>query len=176
MPRLTPLLSLAVAIALALVAPPAALSSTSEPAQPSLQQVRRDLKKYNVDKEALALGGYDPVAYFKEGGGKPARGSKEIVHVHEGVTYRFATEKNREAFKKDPARYEPAYGGWCAYAMASDSRVEIDPKSFLVTDGRLYLFYKGLFNDTRAKWNKKPDDLRVKADAAWKKFLADRKK
>ncbi len=87
-----------------------------------------------------------------------------------GVRYRFANEKNRELFKQEPAAFEPLYGGWCAYAMARGEEVEVDPKSFLVTNGELKLFYKSFFNDTRKKWNKEPKVLKPRSDAAWKQL------
>jgi YHS domain-containing protein len=61
---------------------------------------------------STAVGGHDPVAYFSEG--KPVAGSASITHQWNGVTWRFASEKNRDAFKADPAKYAPQYGGYCA--------------------------------------------------------------
>ena len=139
------------------------------------EEKQREVKEFNLGKNGLALDGYDPVAYFKEGAGKPKQGSKKITLRHAGVKYQFASEKNRELFKKTPARFEPKYGGWCAYAMASEQQVEIDPKSFLVTNGELKVFYKGFLNDTRKKWSKEPKVLEPKADAHWKKLLAEKK-
>jgi YHS domain-containing protein len=138
------------------------------------QEKRRDVSHFNLGKDGLALEGYDPVAYFEEGGGKPRKGSKEFELRHRGVLYRFSSAKHKRLFEARPARFEPAYGGWCAYAMAKGDKVEVDPKSFLVTDGELTLFYKGLFNDTRKKWLKQPAELKKKADAAWKKILEKR--
>lgn len=130
----------------------------------------RDLRHFNLGKYNLALEGYDPVAYFKVGGGKARKGSKSIELVHRGVRYRFASEKNRDLFKQAPASFEPLYGGWCAYAMARGEEVEVDPESFLVTDSQLKVFYKSFFNDTRKKWNKEPQVLKPRSDAAWKKL------
>ena len=96
--------------------------------------------KLNVPKSRLAIDGYDPVAYFPEGGAEPRKGEKNLTVNYRGATYSFATEANRERFRHEPSKYEPAYGGWCAYAMASDDRVEIDPKSFLIEDGSLLLY------------------------------------
>ena len=113
---------------------------------------RTDL--YNLDKSKPAVKGYDPVAYFPEAGGKPLKGKASTTLSFRGVTYRFATAANRDRFKSNPDRYEPAYGGWCAWAMAKDDLAPIDPSKFLISDGRLLLFFDGAFNDTRAKWNK----------------------
>ena len=114
-------------------------------------------KHLNLDKRGLAIGGFDPVAYFPEGGGKATKGKKKLAAVHRGVTYRFATEANKQLFVATPERFEPRYGGWCAWAMADGKgdKVEVDPESFTVEDGKLYLFYDGLFGNTRKKWKKK---------------------
>ncbi len=124
----------------------------------------------NKSRGGVAIKGYDPVAYFEEGGGKPKKGSKKIQLRHGDVLYWFSSEPNRRLFEKNPDRYEPKYGGWCAYAMSMDKRVDPDPKSFLVSDGELYVFYKNLFNNNRAKWLKSAKELETKAEANWKKF------
>jgi YHS domain-containing protein len=157
---------------------PALLLTLAAPAvaQDPPVESKRDVAHYNLGKKGLALSGYDPVAYFPEGGGKPTKGSEKIELRHGGVLYRFASAKHRDLFKKKPARFEPAYGGWCAFAMAQGKKVEVDPKSFLVSGGELTVFYKGFLNDTRKKWLEQPKQLETKADAAWKKTLATKKK
>jgi hypothetical protein len=132
------------------------------------EQKARDVSQFNLGKDGLALQGYDPVAYFAEGGAKPAKGLDTITATHDGVLYRFASEEHKKLFLASPDKYEPAYGGWCAYAMAKKEKVEVDPESFLTTGGRLMLFYKGWFNDTRAKWMKDEAGFTTKADAGWK--------
>lgn len=128
----------------------------------------RDVSPFNLDKHGLALLGHDPVAYFPEGGGKPKKGLVTLTLEHEGVHYRFASEANQKLFRATPTKYEPRYGGWCAYAMADRNKVEIDPESFLVTDGKLYLFFKAWYADTRAKWLQDEKRLKEKADRAWR--------
>ncbi len=125
---------------------------------------------YNLARDGLAIEGYDPVAYFPEGGDKPVKGDARFEHTHEGVKYRFASRENLDRFKADPAKYEPAYGGWCAYAMGNNgTKVEIDPKSFTVENDRLFLFYKDFFTETRNSWLKDEKSLLPKAEANWKK-------
>jgi YHS domain-containing protein len=128
--------------------------------------------KWNLGKGALALEGYDPVAYFPEGGGAPLPGDAKLTAELDGAKYRFASEAHRAWFLAEPARYRPKYGGWCAYAMVDGDDVEVDPKSFLIEHGRLLLFYKGLFADTRAKWLPKTKEFGPKADAQWAKRKA----
>jgi len=123
---------------------------------------------YNLLGESVGLVGYDPVSYFPEGGGQPAKGLISISAVHDGVTYRFATEAHRAAFVKNPAKYLPAFGGWCTWAVAElGKRVDADPESYLVKNGRLLVFYRDPALDTRAKFLEDPDALLAKADANW---------
>jgi len=124
--------------------------------------------QYNLEK-GLAIQGYDPVAYFKSN--EATKGKKEISYEFEDVTYYFSSEANRDAFKKNPAAYEPQYGGWCAYAMGeTGEKVEIDPETFKILDGKLYLFYNAYFNNTLPKWNKNETALKSKADKNWNTF------
>lgn len=127
-------------------------------------------KEYNVDKSGIALQGYDPVAYFLDH--KALEGKKDIATVYSGATYRFATEEHRQAFKANPTKYEPQYGGWCAYAMgATGEKVEINPRTFKIIDGRLYVFYNRFFNNTLEKWNEDESHLKSTADKNWTKFV-----
>ena len=128
----------------------------------------------NVGAGGLALGGYDPVTYFAEGGADPQAGSTAIETTLAGVTYRFVSEANRERFRAEPERFLPAYGGWCAWAMADGDKVAIDPESFLIEDGRLLLFYDGFWGDTRAQWLDAGGStaLAPRADEAWSAILA----
>lgn len=136
---------------------------------PAVAQTEADARKKQFNQEAgLAIGGYDPVAYFTQH--KAVKGTAANAYTHQGVTYRFASAKHLETFKQSPAKYEPAYGGWCAYAMgATGEKVEIDPETFKVKDGKLYLFYNQFFNNTLPKWNKDEANLQKKADANWTK-------
>lgn len=126
-------------------------------------------KSYNLDK-GLAIQGYDPVAYFNPG--KAIKGKKEWAAKYEGVTYYFSSQANKEAFLKNPKSFEPQYGGWCAYAMgATGEKVEIDPETFKILNGKLYLFYHSWTNNTLTKWNQEEAKLKAAADQSWKKFI-----
>jgi YHS domain-containing protein len=136
----------------------------------SAQQAVVRKAQYNVEKSGLAIQGYDPVAYFLSN--KAIEGKQQITAEYNGLTYRFTNELNKETFKANPAKYEPQYGGWCAYAMgAKGEKVEIDPETFKVVDGKLYLFYNKFFNNTLPSWNKDEANLKTHADEHWKKFV-----
>ncbi|MGA0556870.1 YHS domain-containing (seleno)protein [Larkinella sp. VNQ87] len=126
-------------------------------------------QQFNLEN-GLALQGYDPVAYFTQN--KAVKGSAANTLTYKTITYRFATPANLKAFQENPEKYEPQYGGWCAYAMgATGEKVEIDPETFKVKDGKLYLFYHSFINNTLPKWNKDEMNLQRKADASWLKFV-----
>lgn len=124
-------------------------------------------KQFNL-QNGLAIDGYDPVAYFKQH--KAVKGSKDLAVYNQGVTYYFSSQENKEDFKKNPAAYEPQYGGWCAYAMgAKGEKVSIDPETFKIINNKLYLFYNSFLNNTLKTWNKDESNLKAKADENWTK-------
>lgn len=123
---------------------------------------------FNIKKN-VAIDGYDPVSYFS---GKPLEGDPKIKLDYKGVTYHFASQANREKFKQSADKYEPAYGGWCAYAMGeSGEKVKIDPETFTLLDGKLYLFYNFWGNNTLEDWKKNEKKLKDKADLNWKNIV-----
>jgi YHS domain-containing protein len=129
------------------------------------QETTARTKHFNLEHQ-LAIQGYDPVAYFKQNAA--VKGSKDLAVFYQGVTYYFSSAANKEEFKKNPAQYEPQYGGWCAYAMGSKGeKVVIDPNTFKITNGKLYLFYNKFFNNTLTSWNKDEAALKGKADVNW---------
>lgn len=133
------------------------------------QTQAKRIKEFNLENK-LALQGYDPVAYFTQK--KAVKGKKELSVVHEGVLYYFASNADKELFVKNPSAYEPQYGGWCAYAMgANGEKVEVDPETFKIVNGKLFLFYNAFFNNTLKSWNKDEVNLNKKADGNWKKFI-----
>lgn len=87
---------------------------------------------------ALNLRGYDPVAYFTLG--RPTAGRAEFTATHAGLTYRFASAAHRALFVREPARYAPQYGGWCAHGVSYDVKLGSDPEWFRIVDGRLFIF------------------------------------
>ena len=133
----------------------------------SSAQDQKRVHSFNLEK-GIAVQGYDVVAYFS---GKAVKGESSLAVIHQGVRYHFSSAVNKEEFKKNPTKYEPQYGGWCAYAMgATGEKVEINPETFKVLHGKLYLFYNKRFNNTLKTWNKDEQALKAKADANWGKL------
>lgn len=133
------------------------------------QTVSKRTSEFNLENK-IAIQGYDPVAYFKQI--KAVKGKKELAAIYQGVTYHFSSPANKDAFLKNPTAFEPQFGGWCAYAMGnSGEKVEINPETFKILDGKLYLFYNAYFNNTLKSWNKNEANLKAKAETNWKKIF-----
>jgi YHS domain-containing protein len=125
------------------------------------------LKEFNLKKN-LALEGYDPVSYFE---GKPEEGNEDIKYLYKEITYYFISKANLDKFKTNPGKYEPAYGGWCAYAMGqTGEKVKVDPETFKILNGKLYLFYNFWGNNTLEDWNERELKLKEAADRNWAKI------
>lgn len=135
----------------------------------SAQNETKRAANFNLQNK-IAIQGYDPVAYFKQN--KAIKGKKEFASSYEGVVYQFSSTTNKDAFLKNPTAFEPQYGGWCAFAMGdSGEKVEINPETFKIIEGKLYLFYNAFFSNTLKSWNKDERNLKAKADTNWKKTL-----
>jgi YHS domain-containing protein len=133
------------------------------------QTLAKRTSEFNLEKK-VAIQGYDPVAYFTQK--KAVKGKAALATSFEGVTYYFSSQTNKNAFVKNPTSYEPQYGGWCAYAMGANAeKVEINPETFKIVDGKLNLFYNAYFNNTLKSWNKDEVNLKKKADSNWKKII-----
>jgi YHS domain-containing protein len=91
----------------------------------------------NVDAKGVGLHGYDPVAYFTVG--RPTAGSEQFEATYDGVRYRFSSAANRDAFTKEPAKYVPAYGGFCAMGASLGKKFDGDPNLWRIVDGKLYV-------------------------------------
>lgn len=101
--------------------------------------INLDKPSFFGGKYSYALDGYDPVSYFSETG--PAKGSKNHTAEHQGVTWLFKTEENKQAFLADPEAYKPQYGAYCAWAASQGYLAAGNPKVWRIVEGKLYLNY-----------------------------------
>jgi YHS domain-containing protein len=111
-----------------------------------------------------AIKGYDAVAYFTSS--KPVKGSKTITYDWKGATWHFENDTNKELFAKNPDKYAPQYGGYCAYGIAKGYQVKIEPDAWAIENGKLYLNYD---SGVQKDWNKDRKGFIEKANENWLK-------
>lgn len=118
--------------------------------------------------EETAISGYDAVAYHTVG--VPTEGNPAYTAEYQGVTWQFASADNRDLFAGDPAKYAPAYGGWCSAGASKGKKVATDPALFAIVDGQLYL------NSTPKAHNdlflKDTATVISKGESNWKRIFA----
>jgi len=131
----------------------------------ALAQGKAPVEPVFKDGSGLALKGYDPVSYFTAN--KAMKGSSEFTHQHMGVTYRFASAANRDLFAKEPGKYLPEYGGYCAWAVGHNYTAPADPEAWKIVNGKLYLNYN---KDVQKKWMAEEASLIQKGDSNWPKL------
>ena len=110
----------------------------------------------------VAVDGYDVVAYFTEG--KPRKGSSKLSTEWGGAEWRFASAKNLKVFKKNPGKYVPQFGGYCAWAVAQGSKANGDPKHWKIVNGKLYLNYNASILE---KWEANESELIKQGNEKW---------
>lgn len=110
----------------------------------------------------MAIGGYDPIAYFTEM--KPVRGSEQYRAEYQGSIFLFASAANHVAFLAHPGKFAPQYGGFCAFGMAKGYKAAIDPAAFTVVGDKLYLNCNGT---VRALWLLDIHGYMRQADLNW---------
>jgi YHS domain-containing protein len=130
----------------------------------TLAQGYRDVRKkqFNLSKNSLAIEGYDPVSYFVEN--KAIEGKKALGASFEGLTYYFSSEKNKDLFKQSPAKYEPQYGGYCAYGTADEHKAPTQPDTWTIIDNKLYFNYN---SRVKEMWGKNTIGFIKSADEKW---------
>jgi len=126
-------------------------------------QAKQDV--YTSFASSTAIKGYDPVAYFTQD--KAVKGSDDFSFEYKEVTWLFSSQEHLEMFKATPEKYEPQYGGYCAFAMANGSKVKVNPKSFTVLEGKLYLNYS---EKIKVKWLASTAEYIEDADQVWADF------
>jgi YHS domain-containing protein len=130
-----------------------------------------------VNKNKIANGGYDVVSYFTDNAAQ--KGDLEYTVQLKGVKYQFATEEHQKLFKNNPEKYLPVCNGYCAWGVAEKGKkVPVNPETFKIINGKLYLFFNGDFNgspfNTLPEWNKNEDSLLKQLPVKWAKLNKDK--
>jgi YHS domain-containing protein len=116
----------------------------------------------NLDKSSIAIQGYDPVAFFTEN--KPVKGNSDYQSTYNGAKYLFASAQDKSTFDANPAKYEPQFGGYCAYAVSEGHLAPITIDAFMIVNGRLLMQY-----DFKVKkiFEQDPQGRLARADKNW---------
>jgi YHS domain-containing protein len=139
--------------------------SSSDPDSDKWRTYQRPkVDRFSKDGNGVALHGYDVVSYF-EGRAEPGR--KEFSVEYGGIDWYFTSTDHRDAFRQDPDRLLPQYGGFCAYSVGRGYPATADPQAFLVKDGKLYLFFD---KAVRTVSEQDEQHLIVSADRHWPKL------
>ena len=109
-----------------------------------------------------AIQGYDPVAYFTQA--TPVKGNKEFTYLWKDANWSFANKENLAAFKADPEKFAPQFGGYCAYGMMEGHKAPTQPDAWTIVDGKLYLNYN---KNVRELWSKNQPEYIRKAIENW---------
>jgi len=113
-------------------------------------------------ENGVAIQGYDPVAFFTDK--RPVKGDAQFQSEYRGAKYYFASADHKAAFDKEPAKYEPQFGGFCAYGASRGKTVPIKIETWEIVNGRLLLQYD---LDVKSKFDKDPQGTLRKADENW---------
>ncbi len=116
----------------------------------------------NADANDLAIHGYDAVSYFSNSG--PEKGKAKYSASYQDAIYHFASEANRDAFRENPEKYAPQFGGYCAMGVALNKKLDVDPLAWRVVDGKLYL---NLNMKVHKQWLAKHEVFITRANAKW---------
>ena len=116
----------------------------------------------NLDKQGIAIQGYDPVAFFTQN--RPVKGRPEFESKYNGARYLFASAEDKSTFDANPAKYEPQFGGFCAYAASKNRTAPVKIEAFQIVNGRLLMQYD---LDIRKEFNKDAPGNLQKADKNW---------
>jgi YHS domain-containing protein len=130
----------------------------------------QDKMANNIDNSNIALQGYSPVSYLDLG--LAQKGVKEYKSEYEKVVYYFTSAEQKSTFDKNPKKYLPEYGGYCAFGVYAGAKFRPDPNKFIVKDGKYFLYLYNLELDAQQLWLNEKDHKKLvaKADENWKKL------
>lgn len=121
---------------------------------------------FGYEPNGIAIRGYDTVAYFTQG--KPLKGEDKFSTQWSGATWKFANQEHLDLFTASPEDYAPQYGGYCAYGVAVESLVKIEPDLWHIIDGKLYLNFNRKFDN---RWKKDIQGYIAKANTHFDTLL-----
>jgi hypothetical protein len=96
----------------------------------------------------LAIEGFDPVAYFTDN--QAILGLPDYEAAEAGAVWRFRNEGNRASFVAHPEIYGPQFGGYDPVDLGRGVTYAGNPRFWVITGQRLYLFGREVNRDAFA--------------------------
>jgi hypothetical protein len=134
------------------------VSATAEFAAAGATSERVVVNRYT----GLAIGGFDPVAYFTDA--RPLLGLPGFELNAAGTIWRFRNEGNRASFSADPDIYGPQFGGYDPVDVARGVAFAGNPLFWLISGQRLYLFGR---ESSRDAFKAEPQRYLAEANRRW---------
>ncbi|WP_040281085.1 YHS domain-containing (seleno)protein [Psychroserpens damuponensis] len=130
----------------------------------------QDKKANNIDNSNIALQGYSPVSYLDLG--LAQKGNKNFKSDYKKVVYYFTSAEQKATFDKNPDKYLPQYGGFCAFGCYAGAKFRVDPNKFIVENGKYYLYLNNVELDAKQLWlaENNHNKLKSAADKNWQKL------
>jgi len=145
----------------------ATFTGSAHAASPTINTLDKTGVFGKFKQTGIAVRGYDTVAYFTLG--KPVKGNQNFKSDWSGAAWYFSSQEHKELFDADPVKYAPQYGGYCAYGIANDYVVKIEPEQWKIVDDKLYLNYD---SNIQKRWLKNIDGYITTADKKLDALLA----
>lgn len=130
----------------------------------------QDKMANNIDNSNIALQGYSPVSYLDLG--LAQKGNKSFKTNHKKVVFYFTSAEQKATFDKNPGKYLPQYGGFCAFGTYAGAKFRVDPNKFIVENGKYYLYLNNLELDAKQLWLAENNHTTLErvADKNWEKL------
>ena len=125
---------------------------------------------WNTNEHNVVLNGYDVVAYFHQD--RAVEGRAKLSADYQGAKFYFSSQENLDAFRKDPEKFAPKFGGFCAFGVATQkAKAPVNPETFKIYNGELLLFFDDLYEgkpvNTKILWNGDERHLYEQASQTW---------
>lgn len=136
----------------------------------SISSFSQNKKANNIDNSNIALQGYSPVSYLDLN--LAQKGDKNFKSKHKDIVYYFTSAEQKKTFDKNPTKYLPEYGGYCAFGTYAGAKFRVDPNKFIVSNNKYYLFLNNLELDAKQLWLNEKNHTKLKntADKNWNKL------
>ena len=117
----------------------------------------------------IALNGYDVVSFYTES--KAIRGADAFSFKWKDATWLFSSQQHLDSFKQSPEKYEPAFGGYCAYGTSRGYKAPTQIDTWTIVNNKLFFNYN---QKVKELWNKNQSTFIDSATVKWPLIKSDK--